>query len=149
MSIEIGCRIFRRNKKNIIILWDSHVIPDMTLSGVFVEKEDGVELPLDYVKFSPMATEKFIPGTTGIIINHSKNNIDPEEKVIIKIVFKDNSRGAESPIIITKEIMPVTYRETVAKKEPSKSIKVYGFDYVKNKWVPFPVDVDSFIIKEK
>ena len=141
--IDIGCRIFRRNAKNIVVLWDSNLILDKSLlKNVFIVKDDGVELPLRYHSFKPMASDKFLPGTDGVVINHAVNTINPNEKITIKLLFGEGDASFD----VIKEVRPAQDKVKKEDMEPERAIKVYGFDYSKGKWVPFPVDVDSFKI---
>jgi hypothetical protein len=148
--MSINFRVFRRNNKNIILLWNAGALPDNCRDSVSVHisrspslTEDGSEMdeyyPVEFSRFLPESPEKFAKDVDGVVISHSKNNIDPTALCVAKVVFGED----EDAIEIYKEIKPANSSpsENIGTQQFSgKDLRLHGYDYRNNKWVPFPVD---------
>jgi len=137
MEKNINLRVFRRNNKNIIILWNNGLLEEKYLKNinVYLVGSDGVESPLSFDRFIPDDPSKFSKDIDGVIISHSVNNLKIEKVYNIRIIFgnKDDLK------IVTKEVL--SGLNHFEKPEiPSGEIHVMGYDYAINKWVPLPID---------
>ena len=139
MSANINFRIFRRNGKNLILLWNSASLPDDCREEVaaFLVDESGNEGPLTYSKFVPDSPEKFAKDVTGIVIPHAQNKMDPEKPCTVKVVFGDGDDSFE----VSKTVLPANSAPEPQEKD-TKAVHLYGMDYKTKTWVPFPVDHD-------
>ena len=139
MNDNLNLRVFRRNPKNIIIVWNPAGLEIPSTKPAVVSAIDGnQEVLLAWSKFIPDAPEKFPRGTEGVIISHVNNSLDPNRAYKIKLSFGD----AEPKLEIVKDVMPVcvyTIPETNKEIVPTH---MYAYDYKRGKWVPLPVDQD-------
>lgn len=139
MSINISLRIFRRNAKNIIILWQSSALPDDCRDSISAFLVDGDnEGPVVFTKFKPDNPEKFASGVDGIVIPHLSNKIDPSKPCTIKVMFGEG----EDSFDVTKTILPANSAPEAQERETQgpKIVHMYAMDYSTKKWVPFPVN---------
>jgi hypothetical protein len=137
MQENLNLRIFRRNPKNIIIIWNSaHLTGFFTRPVSAMVIDEAGDMLLTYSKFVPDAPEKFPKDIDGIVISHSGNNLDANKAYKIKIAFGDRVNGFE----IIKEVMPVNSFTIPDGPKEVQAMHMYAFDYRKQKWVPFPFD---------
>ena len=135
---EIGCRVFRRNNKNIIILWNAAQLDPVFVSPVVVSVIDseGKESLIAYSKFRPDSPEKFNKDIDGIIISHVNNNLDPAAGYKIKLSFSNGNVYLEA----IQDILPVSSITPSEIPKTAEIVHMYAYDYVNRKWVPLPVD---------
>jgi len=139
MSANANVRIFRRNNKNTIILWNSNQLPDDSRSSVAAFLIDGEnEGPLVFSKFIPESPEKFSGDVDGIVIPHTANKMDPTKPCNIKLLFGEGDDSFD----ITKTVLPANSAPEAQEREAAgpKIMHMYGMDYGTKKWVPFPVN---------
>ncbi len=134
---DIGCRVFRRNNKNIIILWDAALLaPEFVDSPTATVIEDGGrEILLTYSKFRPDNPEKFSKHIAGIVVSHINNNLDPAAGYKIKLAFVNGQMHHEA----FQDVLPVSAVSPESIK-PAEIVHLYGYDYNNRKWVPMPID---------
>lgn len=135
---DISCRVFRRNNKNIIILWSAAQLDASFVKPVVASTvdTDGKESLLIYSRFKPDNPEKFPRDIDGIIISHVNNNLDPNKGYSVKLTFGNGITSHEE----RQEVLPVS---AVTPAEPIKAVEavhMYAYDYKNRKWVPLPVD---------
>ena len=135
---EMSCRVFRRNNKNIIILWNTSQLDPAFVSPVVasVVADDGKETLLTYSKFSPDSPEKFPRDIDGIVISHVNNNLDPNSGYKIRLSFVNGTVHSEA----LQDVLPVNALGPVETPKPSEIVHMYAYDYAARKWVPLPVD---------
>lgn len=121
-------RVYRQNSLRTILIWDV----DQKIEQINIFKDD---VPIRFEKFVPPA-EKFKKKTDGILIYHKENKINPFEDFILKFEFLSNGKL----ISIDKEIFALNVARKESETSDCKIIYVYGYDYEKKKWVPFPVN---------
>jgi|GEM_PF-4504773 len=79
-------RVFRRNKTNLIIIWNKNLFSEKEIKEVKIDKK-----VCTYEIFVPYNKNKFKEPVTGVIINQVDNKIDHAKEVIAEITFvKDN-----------------------------------------------------------
>ena len=136
MNENLNLRVFRRNPKNIIILWCATGLDIPTSKPVVASViEDHTEVLLAYNRFIPDAPEKFPKGTEGIILSHVNNNLDPNKAYKIKLVFDSEPRTE-----IIKDVMPTCIYTAPEPMKDVAPMHMYAYDYKHSKWVPLPVD---------
>lgn len=135
---EISCRVFRRNNKNIIILWNtSQLSPDFVDPVVAsIVCDDGGESILAYSKFKPDSPEKFPRDIDGIVISHINNNLDPDSGYKIRLSFRNGLVHSEA----LQEVLPVNALGPMDPPKTNEIVHMYAYDYAERKWVPLPVD---------
>jgi hypothetical protein len=142
MSTGTNLRVFRRNAKNIIIIWNNAQMEEKyhRCAGVFLVGDDGVERPLISNKFVPDNPEKFSNDVDGMIVSHSSNSLDPSKIYNIRVMF-----GSDGDMIVFDKQVMSTITE-FGKPEPAGEtiVHMYGFDYDAQKWVPLPVDPKTY-----
>ena len=140
MSSNINFRIFRRNSKNLILLWNSASLPDDAADSVAVLLVDGGgnEGPLSFSRFTPENPEKFAKDVDGIVIPHGPNKMDPTKSCTVKVIFGDGDEGFE----VVKTVLPANSAPEAPERDLSspKAIHMYAMDYRTKTWVPFPVN---------
>lgn len=139
MSTSINFRVFRRNNKNIILLWNPASLPDDGRFSVAAFLMDGdAEGPLTFSKFMPDNPEKFPGGVDGIVIPHAPNKIDPAKSCTVKVLFGEGDDSFE----VTKTVLPANSAPDVTDREPAgpRVCHMYGYSYSLKKWVPFPCE---------
>ena len=131
-------RVFRRNLKNIIIVWDSEHLDDSLKKcvSIMVMHESAEPAALDFSKFLPDAPEKFSQYIDGVVIPHLVNNLDPLEQYTLKLTFGDKDLKHEE----LKEVLPLAGVHIPNAPKPLNVAHMYGYDYKRHKWVPLPVD---------
>jgi hypothetical protein len=135
-------RVYRRNSHKIILLFDwdgndynleiSYKDSDNLIKNVIWEK-----IEIDQTKFKTL--------TEAICIPHSKNKISPFKEYMFNLKYTDKNGTIEEMI----DIFPVTsvaIRDTKLKNIANGEVKIYGYDYEKKQWVPFPV---NYFFREK
>lgn len=149
MSTSINFRVFRRNAKKLVLIWNGLGIPDNSRGSVSVFLVDGsIEGPLTWSKFVPDNPEKFSKDVDGLVIPHSQNKIDPTKPCIVKVLFGEGDDSFE----IVKEVHPAS-ASPVTPSVPvdasnsatsgARAMLMYGMDYRTGKWIPFPVHLDG------
>lgn len=135
---DIGCRVFRRNNKNIIILWNTAQLDSAFVSPVVASilDQDGKESLLAYSTFKPDNPEKFPKDIGGIVISHLNNNLNPESGYKIKLSFSNGNVYQEA----IQDVLPVSAITPVEPARPADIVHMYAYDYKNRKWVPLPVD---------
>lgn len=136
MSSNINFRVFRRNNKNLILLWNNGTLPDTCRETVsaFIDREEGG--PLKFSRFVPESPDKFAKDVDGIVIPHSGNDMDPSKGYEIHVVFGEGDDAME----VIKLVKPANFSHEVPTSTPDNAVHIYGMDYSTGKWVPFPVD---------
>lgn len=139
MPANISFRVFRRNNKNTILLWNSASLPDENKTSVAAFMVDGDrEGPLSFSKFVPENSEKFAKDVDGIVIPHLSNKIDPSKPCTIKVLFGEGDDSFD----VVKTVLPANSAPESTERETAgpKVVHVYGMDYATKQWVPFPVN---------
>lgn len=139
MSTSINFRVFRRNNKNLILLWSPHAMPDDGKFSVAAFLLDGDnEGPLTFAKFRPESPEKFPGGVDGIVIPHAANKIDPTKPCTVKVLFGEGDDSFE----VTKTVLPANSAPEAQDRETAgpRVCHMYAMDYRTQKWVPFPAN---------
>jgi hypothetical protein len=144
MATNIGLRIFRRNTKNCIFLWNSELLPDdnkLSVAAFIIDGEG--DRALEFTTFRPDNPEKFSPGVAGIVISHAANKIDPTKPCTIKVLFGEGDDSFE----VEKTVLPANSAPEAQDRETGlpRIIHMYGMDYRTNKWVPFPVNPEHMV----
>lgn len=139
MSTSINFRVFRRNNKNLILLWNPASLPDDGRFSVAAFLMDGQsEGPLVFSKFKPENPEKFPGGVDGIVIPHGQNKIDPAKACTVKVLFGEGDESFE----VTKTVLPANSAPEAQDREMAgpRVMHMYGYDYRAKQWVPFPIN---------
>lgn len=143
---DISCRVFRRNNKNIIILWNTAQLDSSFVDPVIASLvgDDGKESLLVYNKFVPDSPEKFPKDIDGIIISHLNNNLDPNSSYKVKILFANGTLRHE----VVKDVLPVSPVVPAESMKPTQIVHMYAYDYKNSKWVPLPFDPRLAVVEE-
>ena len=138
MEKNINLRVFRRNNKNIIILWNNYNLEERYLKSItaYLVGSDEIETPLAFDRFVPDDPSKFSKDIDGIVIPHSINSLQVEKIYNIRIMF---GKG-DDMLIEDKEVLS-TMNHLEKLEIPNGELHVMGYDYASNKWVPLPVDM--------
>jgi len=138
--VNCNFRIFRRNQKNLILLWNAGSLPDGAKDSLsaFLVDEEGNEGPLKFSKFIPDNPSKFQGDVDGIVISHEQNKMNPESAYTVRVVIGDG----DDPLEFVKEVLPAAAVPPPERtpQEPPRIVHIYGMDYKTKRWVPFPVD---------
>jgi hypothetical protein len=142
---EISVRVFRRNAKNIIILWNTAQLDEAFIKPVVASIVDleGKESLLAYSKFKPDSPEKFPKDIDGIVISHANNNLDPNTGYKVKLSFSNGNVYYEA----LQEVLPMSNVVPAEVLKPIESVHMYAYDYANRKWVPLPVDTKLMLEK--
>lgn len=145
MNNDASVRVFRRNNKNTIIVWNTVQLDTEYNKPVIAAliNDIGQEIILTYSKFVPDNPEKFPRGIDGIVISHVNNNLNPTEQYKIKVTF--NGENGES-FSTEKDILPVILTPASETIKPVDVVHVYGFNYKTRQWVPMPVDPKLIVL---
>jgi hypothetical protein len=138
MNSNINFRVFRRNNKNLILLWSSNMLSEDQKNSIkaFLTGEEGQpDRELLWKKFVPDNPEKFAADVDGMVVAHSSNGMDPAQACKIKVVF-----GSEPDLLdLEKEVLPAnTPVQVPGTTAPAIKAYIYAWDYEKDEWVPFP-----------
>ena len=133
--MNINFRVFRRNNKNLIFLWNSGSIPDSCGGSISVIREDDDGSALEFSRFVPENPEKFAEDVDGIVIPHAQNRIDPSKSCSVRVVFGEG----EDSFSLSKTVKPANFSPESPSK-PVAEVRMYGKNYSTGEWVPFPVD---------
>ncbi len=128
-------RVFRRNSQKTIIVWDSdpdYVLRDIVLDKISLNFEENTEV-----------ISKLSSKVKAINIPHESNNLNPFEDYKIKFIFTNKKNGED--VVVEKNIYSINNKKADIK---AKELRVYGYDYENDKWIPLPVDI-SLIRKGK
>ena len=139
MSSNINFRVFRRNNKNLILLWNSASLADEDRFSVAAFLMDGMdEGPLTFAKFKPENPEKFSGDVDGIVIPHLANKIDPSKPCTVKVLFGEGDNSFE----VLKTVLPANSSPDAQDRDSQgpRIVHMYGMDYKTKQWVPFPVN---------
>lgn len=139
MSSNINFRVFRRNTKNLILLWSAASLPDDSRPSVAAFIIDGdSDRPLSFSKFVPDNIEKFSGDVDGIVISHASNKIDPTKSCTVKVLFGEGDDSFE----VTKTVLPANSAPESQERETAgpKVVHMYAMNYATKQWVPFPVN---------
>jgi len=141
-------RVFRRNAKNMILIWESHNFnEDFCKKPVAVFRVDGNnEYPVTYSKFVPEDQSKFPSDIDGVVIGHIHNNLDKNAKYDMKLVF---GHGMPGEVVILKEVKPYNTFVPIPGQKDVTEVHVFAYDYKNRKWVPMPVDHGLMIEGDK
>jgi len=128
MNTELNLRVFRRNKRNIILIWNSENLSKEQCDSVAVEIEDAEKFKnVTFTSFTPHDSDKFSKKVNGVVINQVDNNLDVNRFYNIKVMFgKDANKVSR---IIT--ILP--FKPTVETKE-GKVVYLHAYDRDKATW---------------
>lgn len=139
-GVNINVRVFRRNLRNLIIVWNTAQLdPSLrqcTSAFILDGIPNGKETLLTFSKFVPDTPEKFPKDIDGIIVSHANNNMDPMKPYLVKVVFGFGECRHE-------EIKEVLAMSNFVIPEPPKitnDMHMYAYDYAERKWVPMPFD---------
>lgn len=140
MSI-LNFRVFRRNAKNLILLWSSgHLTEDQrdNVCAYLMDPLDGMSdgRQLKWSKFVPDNPEKFTQDVSGIVIQHSVNAIDSAKSCVIKVILGDGDQAIE----LVKEVLPANAPDIPRPVDTSKRLHMYAMDPVTSSWVPWPAN---------
>lgn len=140
--MNINFRVFRRNNKNLILLWNNAQLSDDQKVSLFAYAVDGLsdDRQLEWSKFVPDNPEKFAPDVDGIVIPHIQNKLNPMEKCTVKVVFGTGEESLE----MVKDVMPanavIEPSRSATETHGQKRMFLYAKDYRTGEWVPWPVD---------
>lgn len=138
--MNINFRIFRRNNKNLILLWNSEALTPKQKDNLVVLEmgESETERPLSYKRFVPDNPEKFADDVDGVVISHAQNSLDPVKSCVVKLVF--GHLDDDGAFEVVKSVDPANSApDKTASKEPTE-LRMYGMDYATGEWKPLPVD---------
>lgn len=137
--MNINFRVFRRNNKNLILLWNNTSLSDDQRSCIAAfEAPGGLEddRELTWSKFVPDNPEKFAPDVDGIVVPHASNRLNPSEACTVKVVLG----SGEDSLEMVKEVLPANSVVEPARPPEPKRVHMYAMDYSRNVWVPWPHD---------
>lgn len=139
MSLNINFRVFRRNNKNLILLWGTGPLIGTQKGSISVSVIDlntpGGERALRYSRFTPDNPEKFSPDVDGIVISHSLNRMNASEGCTIKVILGEEDESME----LLKDVLPAnTVVEQRAGDAGSRKVHLYAMNYETERWVPLP-----------
>lgn len=147
---NINFRIFRRNQKNLIFLWDTSNLTQNQKSQVSANLVDG-DRELSFNVFVPEDMSKFKNAVSGIVIGHSENALDASREYKISVKLGNE----EDAMVFVKEVKPAS----AAQEENSRKLYLYALDASTKAWVPLaakrgqngqyallisPIDQDDF-----
>jgi len=127
-------RVYRRNSQKIVFLFDWDGTPyDLKISEI--SGGSNKEIKWEKIKIDQ---RKFNTLTEAIMVLHIKNDLNAFSSY--RFLFEYNDKNKE--VIKEIEIFPINNKDKAINDVFStiKEVRIYGFDYEKNKWVPFPVD---------
>jgi hypothetical protein len=139
--MNLNFRVFRRNGKNLILLWSQSQLTDEQREEISAHVVDpdgmGEGRELKFSKFVPDNPEKFAPDVGGIVIAHSVNGLNPSESCTVRVVI---GMGEDS-IEMIKDVLPYKpIGEIPSRQEPHRKVYLYAMDYETKAWVPWPSD---------
>ena len=139
MSINLSVRVFRRNLRNTIIIWNgAALLPSQREKvAVFLFDENGMDTDkqLSFSKFVPDSPEKFSADVSGVVIPHAENKMDPVKQYNIRVIFGEGDDSME----ITKPVMAANSIDFSKMGTAKPTAHLYAMDYETNTWVPWPV----------
>lgn len=152
---NINFRVFRRNNKNLILLWNHAHLSDNQKENLSAYVTSGLsdDRELEWSKFSPDSPEKFATDVDGMVISHTQNKLNPSETCTVKVVFGIGEESLE----MVKDVMPanavIEPSRSVPESHGQKRMFLYAKDYKTGEWVPWPSDGEmpsnvQFQIKE-
>jgi hypothetical protein len=140
--MNLNFRVFRRNNKNLILLWSQSQLSDPQREGISAfAVDDGTDAdgrPLKYSKFVPDNPEKFAPDVGGIVVSHAVNGLNPSEPCTVRVVLGDGEDSLE----MVKEVLPANSVGDIPPRpaEPHRKVYLYAKDNATDTWVPWPAD---------
>lgn len=139
MIKNVNIRIFRRNKKNLIVIWNKDQLKEEHNDFISVDlmKDDKIS-PLSFEKFIPFDKNKFSKETDGIIISHEENNLDSAKQYEIRVVLGRNDKIQKNITVLpTTSIKINTQKQSGIEAWDDKNKrfeKLYG-EWVENRFV--------------
>jgi hypothetical protein len=136
-------RVYRRNSQKIILLfdWDGN---DYDLKIFYKDPNSNKINEVVWEQFE-IDQSKFKTLTKAICINHVANKMSPFKEYTLNLKYTDKKGTIEETIIIFP-VSSTIGRDTKFKNIANGEIRIYGYDYEKNIWVPFPV---NYFFREK
>lgn len=140
--MNINFRVFRRNNKNLIMIWNNSQLSEGQKDSLFAYVVSGLcdDRELEWSKFVPDNPEKFAPDVDGIVIPQIQNKLNPSETCTVKVVFGIGEESLE----MVKDVMPANAIIGPSRPMPEsagqKRMFLYAKDYKTGEWVPWPVD---------
>ena len=162
--VNLNLRVFRRNVKNLIVLWSSRNLTDDQRENTRVYAvEANAYRELTWRPFVPDNPDKFAPDVVGVVIGHSGNKLDSAEPCTVRFML-----GVDNVIEIEKNVDPASQAgpadfpsstpasSTHATVAGSRTINVrlYALDELSGNWVPVPLGslpalkLESILLKE-
>jgi hypothetical protein len=137
--MNLNFRVFRRNGKNLILLWSQGQLTEEQRDCVSAHAVDdgmGEGKELKFSRFVPDNPEKFAPDVGGIVVSHAANGLNPTEPCTIRVVLGTG----EDSIEMVKEVLPANSAEIPQRQEQHRKVYLYAMDYETKSWVPWPHD---------
>lgn len=162
--MNINFRVFRRNNKNLILLWSSKTLTAEQQENLraYVVEAGKATRELAWRPFVPDNPDKFAPDVAGIVLSHSSNGLDPAEKCVVRVVFgteigevfeidKDVEPANAAP---SERPAPAGRPGAMAIPAPtSQDVHLYVMDYETGEWVPLSCDAKlgnmKLLLKER
>jgi hypothetical protein len=136
--MNLNFRVFRRNGKNLILLWSQSQLSDeqkTNISAFIVDDGSMAEgKELVWSNFKPDNPEKFAQDVGGIVIPHT-----PARPCTIRVVIGYGDESLE----MVKEVLPANSVGEIPKPQASDAARkfhMYAMDFSTNQWVPWPAD---------
>jgi hypothetical protein len=125
---SLNFRIFRRNKKNLIIIWNLKNLTtdqknEMHFELIPSDENDDTK-SIEFVPFIPIDKTKFVDDVAGGVIGHEENSLDPNGTYNIKITLGRNN-------IITKNILILPVKK---QQKQDKAISLMAYDDANKKF---------------
>jgi len=141
---SINFRVFRRNSRNLILLWSEGGMSESQKESIRVyihQISDTEESSREvfFRKFAPDNPEKFTKDVSGIVVPHAENKIDPKSRCMVRVVFGSGDDAIE----IDKEVLPASASGAIESTscpttQAGVVVHLYAWDTEKGKWVPLP-----------
>ncbi len=148
--MNINFRVFRRNNKNLILLWSSKTLTAEQQENLraYVVEAGKATRELAWRPFVPDNPDKFAPDVAGIVLSHSSNGLDPAEKCVVRVVFGteigevfeidkdvDPANAATDRPAATRPPAPAA---AAAVDMPIVRSHLFAYNYESKEWVPLP-----------
>ena len=126
MNDNLNLRVFRRNKKNIILIWNSESLKKDQLDSVSLEMEtNGVFGPVEFQKFAAHNEAKFTRGVEGVVINQETSKLDPLRFYNFKVTLGSTNK-------IFKLISVLPFKSSTEKE--TRAVYLHAWDGAKGCW---------------
>lgn len=140
--MNVNFRVFRRNVKNLILLWSSRYLTNDQRENmrVYAVEADSYR-ELTWKPFSPDSPDKFAPDVCGVVVSHSNNALDPAEPCAIRVMLGTGDNVIE----IEKDVLPASQagpadppapRVAPAAIERTINVRLYVLDEETKNWIP-------------